>query len=202
MSGQTAVSPRVVVTGFGPFPNAPENPTEALVRALLSEPPDGFGAGALRAIILPTDYRRSWATLTALYRRFPPDIVVHFGLSRRSDCLKIERGASRAVDPSRCDVAGFAPSSGRARRSGADWLAATLPVERIVAALSDAGFPAAASDDAGRYVCNATLYRSLVTAPPDRVVGFVHVPPLGVNGMTCERLKDAARLILQTACRA
>src|SRR5690554_802095 len=72
--------PRLLVTGFGAFPGAPENPTEALVRALAEEPPARFGAGALRAAVLPTDYRRSWPALRRLYGAFAPDLVVHFGL--------------------------------------------------------------------------------------------------------------------------
>jgi pyrrolidone-carboxylate peptidase len=53
------------------------------------------------------------------------------------------------------------------------------------------------SDDAGRYVCNATLYRSLIAAPAARRVGFVHVPP--ASHITKERLLAAAKIILRTA---
>jgi len=73
-----------------------------------------------------------------------------------------------------------------------------------VKAVTDGGFAAAASDDAGGYVCNATLYRSLlaVKAGQRRLVGFIHVPPEGRNGWTAARLKQAAELILQMATSA
>jgi pyroglutamyl-peptidase len=191
------------VTGFGPFPNAPENPTQALVRGLAGEPPEQFGASALRAVVLPTDYRKSWPALRRVYARFSPDVVVHFGLSRHAEGLVLERIGRKRIDSSRRDAAGFAPPSGFCRRSGPDSLAATVPVEAMVAALTEAGFPAVLSDNAGGYVCNATLYRSLQAAPAGkRLVGFVHVPPEDTSGYTRERLASAAMLVLREATAA
>ena len=97
-------------------------------------------------------------------------------------------------------LAHFAPRSGLCRRSGPDALAATLPVDAIVKTLTEAGFAAAASDDAGGYVCNATFYRSLHADPEGkRLVGFIHVPPEGTNGYTQEWLGSAAMLALREA---
>jgi pyroglutamyl-peptidase len=149
--------------------------------------------------VLPTDYRRSWAILRQLYAHFDPDIVVHFGLSGSAEAIVLERIGRRRIAPDKPDAAGYAPRSGRARRSGPESLAATLPVDAISRVLLDAGFPAALSDDAGDYVCNATLYRSLLAAPPFRLVGFVHVPPIGTAGFTSEKLRSAARRIIETA---
>jgi len=189
--------PKLLVTGFGPFPGAPVNPTETLMRALQVEAPASFGAADVKAVVLPTDYRRSWAALTRLYARFAPDAVVHFGVSRRCEAIHVERLGRNVVDPNLPDAAGFAPPSGRARRSGPDRLHATLPVAESVAALSAAGFPAAVSDDAGAYVCNATLYRSLhAEAAPQ--VGFVHVPPQGQADYTADRLAEAALVLLRS----
>jgi pyroglutamyl-peptidase len=72
-----------------------------------------------------------------------------------------------------------------------------LAVEPIVAALTKAGLPVAASDDAGGYVCNATFYRSLIAAPEGRMVGFVHVPPERV--LTAPKLLAAAATALVAA---
>jgi pyroglutamyl-peptidase len=198
----TVAAPKLLVTGFGPFPGAPENPTEALVRALAAEAADSFGAKALRAVVLPTEYRRSWTALRGLYARFRPDVVMHFGMSGKADAIMIERLGRCRTAADVPDAAGHAPISGRARRSGPDTLAATLPVEAILAALLAAKIPAALSDDAGAYVCNATLYRSLQAARGDRLVGFVHVPPSGVNGLSPDRLYRAAEIMLRTAAAA
>lgn len=196
--------PRLLVTGFGPFPGAPENSTETLVRNLATEPSERFGASALRALVLPTDYRRSWPTLRRAQARFAPDIVLHFGLAMRARSLILERVAHKRIHPDRPDAAGFAPASGLARRTGPETIASTLPVNAIHAALEQAGFPVSLSDDAGEYVCNATLYRSLHSAGSgrSRVVGFVHVPPVDTANFSAGRLFSAACLILGTASAA
>lgn len=191
--------PKLLVTGFGPFPGAPRNPTEALVAALAAEPAETFGAAALKALVLPTDYRRSWSILRRLYGSFAPDVVVHFGLSDRIKAIHIERVARNAANPAKLDIAGYAPK--RARRVGPDVLHSTLPVTAIHAALTKAGFPAALSDDAGAYVCNATLYRSLHVAPNGRQVGFIHVPPIG-RVLGGQGLVDGARIAVSIATAA
>jgi pyroglutamyl-peptidase len=188
---------RLLITGFGPFPGAPENPTSALIEALRTDPPESLGASAFRAAVLPTDYRRSWETLRRIYRSYAPDIVVHFGLSKRAKAITIETVARKTCDPAKLDVAGYVPPSGQVRRSGPETRAVTVPVTGIVAALKDAGFQANLSEDAGGYVCNATLYRSLAAAPPGRSVGFVHVPPSEV--LPPNDLLRAARIVLGAA---
>lgn len=189
---------RLLVTGFGPYPGAPENPTEGLVKALAAEPPEALGAGAFHAVVLRTEYHGSWAELERLTVDFDPDVVVHFGLSERIEAIHLECVGRNFADPSKPDAAGHAPSA-RVAEDGPETLASTFPADAILAALSDAGFPAALSDDAGAYVCNATLYRSLHTAPPTRRVGFVHVPPEGKGGFAGERLLDATRVLLRAA---
>ena len=193
-----AGGPKLLVTGFGPFPGAKRNPTETLVRALAGEAPKTFGAGALKAVVLPTEYRRSWRMLSRLYVGFAPDVVVHFGLHIRARAIHVERIARNRADPAKLDAAGYAPRLGQARRGGPETLSATLPVAELVAALTDAGVPAARSYDAGAYVCNATLYRSLYANAAPRV-GFVHVPPQGKAGFTRARLAEAASIALRAA---
>jgi pyroglutamyl-peptidase len=187
---------RLLVTGFGPFPGAPENPTETLVRTLAEEPPEAFAASAMKAVVLPTDYQRSWPMLRGLYSRFEPDVVVHFGLNGSANAIHIETVGVNLVDQKKPDASGYAPRSGRVRRGGPEKLFAMLPAEAILAALKRGGIPAQLSDDAGDYVCNATLYRSLYALPAGRTVGFIHVPP----NLTPEALLAAAHTILRTVC--
>lgn len=165
---------------------------------LSGEAPEAFGAVALKAVVLPTEYRRSWEALRRLYAGFAPDVVVHFGLSHKIKAIHVERVARIAADPERRDAAGYAPQSARARRSGPERLESTFAASAITEALNGAGFSAYLSSDAGRYVCNATLYRSLRAAPEGCCVGFVHVPPLN-GAWTPARLAMAALVVLQEA---
>jgi pyroglutamyl-peptidase len=192
--------PKLLATGFGPFPGAAENPTEALARHLSEMPASAVGAATLEAIVLPTDFRRGWSLLRATLARTAPDIVVHFGLSSRAAALMVETRAKRRTDPAKPDCAGQFVKCGYAVRPGPEALAATFRAHAIVAALNAAGHPAALSDDAGDYVCNFVLYRSLNAAcGTARQVGFIHVPPIGRRGMTAARLIEAAAIALQAA---
>jgi pyroglutamyl-peptidase len=187
---------KLLVTGFGPFPGAPRNPTETLVEALANETPGSFGASALKAVVLPTEYERSWATLRGIYARFEPQVVVHFGLNGRAEAIHIETVGMNLIDPKKPDASGSAPRSGRARRGGPEKLSSTVPTGMILAALKRNRIPVQLSEDAGDYVCNATLYRSLHAAPAGRIVGFIHVPP----DLAPDALLAAAHTILRTAC--
>ncbi len=192
---------KLLVTGFGPFPGAPENPTEPLMGTLRDAPLGSLRVAALKAVVLPTEYACSWELLRQLYADFAPDIVVHFGLSLRAEAILVERVGRNHADPDKPDAAGHMPSSGRVLGSGPDTLSATLPVAEIVDALVRSGVAAVPSDDAGAYVCNAALYRSLhAEAAP--CVGFVHVPPVGQAGFTQARLEEAASIVLSAVTAA
>jgi len=158
----------VLVTGFGPFPGVPVNPSEAIVARL------GAVAGArLTRHRLAT----AWDGLPVLDSLLAGvRIAVHVGVAPRARQLRIETVAVDARDRA-ADAAGRLPSSvgasGAVRRSRA--VAAPL-----VAAARAAGTPAGASADAGRYLCNALYFHSLAAAaasPRPHLAVFVHVPP-------------------------
>jgi len=62
---------------------------------------------------------------------------------------------------------------------GPDGLFSSLPVRRMVDALTADDIPAALSFSAGTFVCNEVMYRVLLAQRehfPDMQAGFVHVP--------------------------
>ena len=162
----------VLVTGFGPFPGVPVNPSEAIVAAL------GPVAGARltrRRLVTAWDGLAGLDGLLSGVR-----IAVHVGVAPRARRLRIETVAVDARQPSP-DAAGRlpvpTPTSGAVRRGRA--VAAPL-----VAAARAAGVPAGISGDAGRYLCNALYFRSLAaatTAARPHLSVFVHVPPPAVQ---------------------
>jgi pyroglutamyl-peptidase len=86
---------------------------------------------------------------------------------------------------------------------------ATLPVTRLVSALVEAGIPAAASPDAGGFVCNHLFYglmHLIATERPDLRGGFVHLPCLpeqvaaeGGASMGLESLAAAVAIAVRLA---
>jgi hypothetical protein len=106
----------IMVTGFGPFPGAPVNPTEPLVAALAREKPP-----RVRVVthIFATSYAAVDKELPALLRRHKPDALLMFGLAAATPDLRIETWAHNAVSAQQ-DVAGLIPALGatRARTGG------------------------------------------------------------------------------------
>lgn len=167
-------SGRLLVTGFGPFPGMPRNPSAALARNLAALPRLRLALGAAPdLLVLPTRYAAIPALLEpALARR--PAAILMLGVAGRATRPRIEVRARnrasrlfpdasgrRAADP-RLD-----PHGPPERRSAA--------VATALAALRRSGVPAMRSQDAGRYLCNAAYYRALAEGCP---VLFVHIPPV------------------------
>ncbi len=171
--------PRLLVTGFGPFPGAPRNPTEWLVPRLRERLEGDMALAAFRADVLDVDYATVGPRLAAIGSEFRPDIAIHFGLAQECRGFRLERTARNRHQP-RPDNAGRTPEAERICEAP-ETLASTLPLEEIAAALEAAGLPVEWSDDAGGYLCNMVFMLSRAGACPGfspPVSGFVHVPLL------------------------
>lgn len=175
----------ILLTGFGPFPGVPENASAALVPKLAHLVARRFRAHRVVARILPTEWEAAAGKLAAHYAREKPCLGLHFGVSERAKGFVIETQA-RNVCAALPDAAGRLPPAPRIAEHGPEALAATLPVDEILMRLRVLGLPAAASDDAGAYLCNATLYAALGLASDGHAapaVGFIHIPvSLGRGG--------------------
>ena len=166
----------ILLTGFGPFPGAPFNPTGRLVARLARR----RVAGARRiAHVFPTSYAAVDRELPALIARARPDLIVMFGLAQRTRHLRIETCARNVLSGVHADVTGRLPSVQRIVPSGPAMMTLAASAPRLVAAARNAGANAALSRDAGSYLCNYLCWRAseVARAPRGpRLVTFVHVP--------------------------
>jgi pyroglutamyl-peptidase len=158
----------ILVTGFGPFEGVADNPSARLACAVDGRRIDGH---TVRGVVLDVSYERGPARAIAVARTIDAAFVLGLGVHRRDDRLHVERVGRNVGSADRDDVDGR-----RLDRlgDGPERVGATLDVEVIAEVLG-----AERSDDAGRYVCNAWLYR-VASALPERPVGFLHVPPSGL----------------------
>jgi pyroglutamyl-peptidase len=173
--------PRVLVTGFGPFPGAPENPSAWLAEALGAMALPGCD---LHATILPTEWDAVAALVPQLHARLQPDVMIHFGLCQRAVGFRIERSAYNRAAP-RADARAALPVARHVLADGADRLDTPVPGARVAAHLSARGLPAASSRSAGRYICNFLYYHSLAWAARQEagpVALFVHIPKTVAQG--------------------
>ena len=154
----------ILLTGFGPFRDVTENPSSVLAGSL-----DGARVGGVTVVghVLDVSYERAPARVLELCTLFSPMLVIGTGVAVRREEVEVEAFGRGGV-PEGDDNDGRCPPNlgpGRYASPVAQGLADALGVAR--------------SEDAGRYVCNAWLYR--VGRGADCPVGFVHLPPSGVD---------------------
>src|SRR5437016_2508623 len=99
----------ILLTGFGPFPGAPFNPTGPLVRKLARQRNPAFAGVRRIAHVFDTSYATVDRELPALIARDRPDAIVMFGLAARSQALRIETRARNALARRLPDAAGVLP---------------------------------------------------------------------------------------------
>src|SRR5262245_65704975 len=99
----------ILITGFGPFPGAPFNPTGALVEVLASH---RSSAGVRRvAHVFETSYDIVDRELPALIAREKPTALIMFGLAQRTRHGRIETCARNALPRRHREVAGTLPTT-------------------------------------------------------------------------------------------
>jgi pyroglutamyl-peptidase len=177
---------RVLITGFGPFPGAPFNPSAALAKALARRRRPAL-AGIERAThIFATAYASVGRDLPKLFAQ-KPDIVLMFGVAGRRRQLCIETRARNAVSMLFPDASGHRPLRGVIKLHGPATRTGNAPFARLAGA---AGKQSRLSRDAGRYLCNYVYWRALEHVRGDRpLVQFVHIPPLSTKPRPRRRSK-------------
>lgn len=185
--------PLVVLTGFLPFPAGSANDNSSREAALGFDPATVPEARVL-AVELPVEFDTAAALVADLSARCDPAVVVGFGQGRWR--VDLETTAYNAKDTSEVpggvpDNRGLVLDGDPIREGGPAELPSRLPIDAIRGQLEGAGVDVATSDDPGRYICNNLFYSLAHDAPPERVVGFVHLPIL-------RRVDAADRAMLQT----
>lgn len=199
---------RLLVTGFTPFPGAPVNPTERLIRHFEADPPFADEEAEFRFAVLPVDYDRAVPALEAAARGFDPHVAIHFGLAGETSGFRLETLARNEIAARIPDNSGRRPPFAVIAEGGAH-VASTLPLADIAAALEGAGLEVSMSDDAGGYLCNYVFYHSaagLCAGTSASMSGFVHVGPVALPGvpspaMTFDELRRGAEIVIATCMK-
>ena len=166
----------VLITGFGPFPGAPLNPTTALPERLATRRRPGFADVKRIAHVFRTSYAAVDRELPTLIKRVRPDVVLLFGVATRTNYLRIELRARNARSPLFPDAAGDRPGTGTIALGEPSTRAGRAPHRALLAAVRAQRLPARLSHTAGRYLCNFAYWHALAATDAAAVVQFVHVP--------------------------
>ncbi|HEX3338535.1 MAG TPA: pyroglutamyl-peptidase I [Pseudolabrys sp.] len=169
----------VLITGFGPFPGAPFNPTGPLVERLARMRRPALSDVTIVTHIFQTSYETVDRELPKLIARHKPDALLMFGLAPRAKTLRIETRARNALAllP---DVSGQSLHRHTIVKGGPAAMALPARARHLFAASRTARVPLVVSRDAGRYLCNYLCWRAAEAAARDgpRIASFVHVPPV------------------------
>jgi pyroglutamyl-peptidase len=168
----------VLLTGFGPFPGAPFNPTTALPARLAARRRPGFAEVRRIAHVFQTSYAAVERELPALLTRTRPDVVLLFGVATRTKYLRVETRARNARSPLFPDAAGERPNAGIIAVDESATLMGRASHRVLLAAVRAQRVPVRLSHSAGRYLCNFAYWHALAAAhrSPTSLVQFIHVP--------------------------
>lgn len=195
----------ILVTGFGPFGAVRDNPSAAIAERL-----DGrlCGDALIIGAVLPVEIETLEARLATLIERVRPAAVLQFGVAESRIRLSLERRALNRAEFSMPDIHGVSWRNRSLTTDGPPQCEATLPLESIADAWARDDLAYEFSDDAGRYLCNASLYFGLHLAArytPAPLWGFIHVPlPCEENPVSLlsrEDIHRAARLAADVTSR-
>jgi len=170
-------SGRTLVTGFGPFAGIPDNPSEHLART-----------SGRSCVTLEVSFEAVEAFLESL-RADPVERLIMVGVAASAKRMRVETVARNWIDP-RPDVRGLIRGPAPIDPTGPEGLASRL-------AACPGGPHWEVSADAGAYLCNFLLYRSLqrLSCP----AGFVHIPPFEVLPEPLQRAEFQRLLALWEA---
>lgn len=168
----------ILITGFGPFPGAPFNPTGPLIARLARLRRPALADVQIVPHIFPTSYIAVDQELPKLIARHKPRVILMFGLAPRAKSLRIETRARNALAllP---DVSGQSLRRDSILNGGPPALIVPAQTRHLLAAARAARVPVVLSHDAGRYLCNYLCWRAAEAVGKDhgpQVAAFVHVP--------------------------
>ena len=169
---------RMLVTGFGPFPGAPFNPTEALVARLLRLRRPSLNDIELIGHIFPVTYKDVDRELTELLASHHPHALLMFGLASRTAHVRIETRARNAVTTLWPDAGLTKPRRGSIAGDD-DALMFGPHADKLLRAALTTGIDARISRDAGSYLCTYLSWRAIEATHREngpRLAAFVHIP--------------------------
>ena len=204
---------RILITGFGPFPGAPFNPTAPLVARLLRLRRPALDDVELSGHIFPVTYQAVDRELPQLLAKYRPQAVLMFGLETRTAHVRVETRARNAVTTRWPDA-----DRTRARKGsitgGADAVMFGPHTAKLLRAADSTGIDARASRDAGSYLCNYLSWRAIEATDSEtgpRLAAFVHIPLIArdraprrkgaSHRITLDELVDAGEAMLMEMVR-
>jgi pyroglutamyl-peptidase len=167
---------KLLLTGFGPFGNHQENPSQDIVLELNGQIVGGY---QIVGMILPVSYEKAGKMIVNLIESENPDAVISLGLAGDRTKVTPELVAINYMHASIPDNEGLQKLGEPIHESGKNAYFTTLPIQQMIDKLQQHNIPSEMSTTAGSYVCNLTKYHILHHVHGndlDIPAGFIHIP--------------------------
>ncbi len=164
---------KILLSGFMPFGEYNENPSQKLVESLCADSDYPFH---LDGIILPVTFKGAFPLLKEKIDQIKPDYVICFGLAESRHDISLEEIAVNINDARIPDNDGYQPKNKLIITDGKNELRSTLPNKEWLRHARKNDYPVSLSQTAGTYVCNNTMYQVIDIG--DRLgfkAGFIHI---------------------------
>lgn len=190
---------RVLLTGFEPYWDYPENSSWAVAEKVTA-------CGMLDVDIvteqMPVSFELVATALRNAAEKHHPDLVIMLGQSGGSDRVKLERVTLNMMDSKLADNDGVIPNEEPINPNTSAALFTNMPIKSLRTAIEEQGVAVKISNSCGLYVCNRLYYEALLLCqeqPQIRAI-FVHLPfyegqPSAKLGKPTMPLDDMARAI-------
>jgi pyrrolidone-carboxylate peptidase len=171
-------TPRLLLAGFGPYAQAPDNPAGRVVEQLAAEgwtPPDAI----VRGQVIPVSWASAPKAAIEAARAIDAHAVLLLATSTQASDFRIEMRAQNRAAKRRADALGERWKEDRILPTGPGVVRTTAPVAEMVQAVKAAGFAVHASSESGDYLGNFVLYRLLAEFGAEgqaRPVGCFTIP--------------------------
>ena len=166
---------RVLVTGFEPYWDYPENSSWAVAEKVTA---CGILGVDIVAEQMPVSFGRVATTLRKSVEKNNPDIIIMLGQSGGSDRVKLERVALNMMDSKLADNDGIIPNEESINPNTPTALFTNMPIKSLRAVIEGQGVAVKISNSCGLYVCNRLYYEALLLCQeqPQIKAIFVHLP--------------------------
>ncbi|MGN1021507.1 MAG: pyroglutamyl-peptidase I [Aristaeellaceae bacterium] len=163
----------ILITGFEPFGGDSVNPSWEAVSLL----PERVGDNRVCRLRLPVVFGQCGQRLMQAAEEIRPDAVICCGVAKGRTEVTPELLAVNWRMGAIADNAGIRYEGEKIDPDGPDAIMTALPVNRMVAAIRQAGLPGRLSLSAGAYVCNDLYYALMRGQARYGYRGlFIHVP--------------------------
>ena len=184
---------KLLITGFEPFGGEKINPSWEAVKLL----PEKIGDFELFKIEVPVVFEKAAENVLAKANEINPDAIICVGQAGGRPSVTPEMVAINLRFASIPDNEGNQPKDVPCVSDGENAYFSTLPVRKMVEAVSEASIPCSVSYSAGTYVCNDLIYHVLHHYKGTETKAcFIHVPFIP------EQTDDKPSLPLETIAKA